>query len=549
MDVIFFQFIHHEDDDKLIDVNGKLVYLFRVYCSEERLLLVSQHFTRIVDQTMTSVGEATAEAANTIAAISTKQATTSVARMPIFTLRQYQSSSEEWEAEQPSNNSNEHLKDVDYDKQEATKAVTTTNNIETEVTTNESMPTNDGLQNNIAAMQLLLRDSATMYSTGNEEHLMDSILEPPVVMDAMLEPPTNISDTGPEKTLLSAAEPDDDASVILIGKEERNALLAEKRWVPATVRSPSERKKAHTEWYKLNIMVSQLDMQLKIGYYVVKYPSSVLNYEENKKTISKQNEIAESEENCVCCLSQFRNGDRICYTSSFSNLNPDDRECNHLYCQECAYRWYLRLPAPQDYTTIYINKYINKYCNMCNGEGHLRKSMFNSEKIMIEYPDDWKKGHLVPDNRAVWLVHQVPYFDVLNFITSPTLAFAIKKIEKKNSRTGIPDQRQAPLRNVEEIHHKKYDLYATATTKKFMCSECVKSYYCIEKYVGKNCKKECTRQMCLHCCAARMVNNWGSHKGGSELKYLQGHYCCDYCKQKGRIVHQLTGAYFTKYLD
>ena len=88
MDVIFFQFIHHEDNDKLIDVNGKLVYLFHVYSSKERLLLVSQHFTRIVDQTMPSVGEATAEGANTI----------------------------------------------------------------TEVTTNESMPTNGGLQNNIAAM-------------------------------------------------------------------------------------------------------------------------------------------------------------------------------------------------------------------------------------------------------------------------------------------------------------------------------------------------------------------------------------------------------------
>jgi hypothetical protein len=630
---VVFQFVHIEGND--VRDND---YMFRAYTQPEKEELVRNHFTVIESATERSVGEATAEAAQTIATILvtdtspnappsvpattpstpsnqnyTNQSTTalpeppsndpsisvpasatasvagmlatdtsaSVVRFPESTLPEHQSSDLECEL------GTENMVYVTTNEDQNQTAdeiiprnITTTPSNPTNITTTPSNPTervlltinettiplellatsNDTLTDNITPTTGAdevepreedttttndHRNSTNIEPTNQESNAHTNHEENDILVDL------NFGAVGEIGSNDGANEDDSiEPSVVLVTNAERNRLLAQNKWkLDGKIKvSQYEKKKMHVKWYFDNILISIDTIQCCIGYYEVEYPT-ILYEEESDVNETIVDNTPETNQICNSCITRkLKNGEKISRIRPFNHSN--DNSCDHIFCEVCTYRWYLYLPSPSEYLKEYINRYCRKECSLCKQSctGHLVKNIYDSEKLVVTYPDDWLQNHLVPDNRPIWLIHQVPVYGFCNYIISSTLAFAIKNIELKTS-SGIPVQRPRPITNIQQNHEKRYKTYCQAVYESFRCSECDKKYYCIEQCIIQNCKCEENQYICRKCVANDIVSHWGSRIGNSETKYLQGLLECFTCKTKGRVIHCVTGQYMTKYKD
>jgi hypothetical protein len=301
-----------------------------------------------------------------------------------------------------------------------------------------------------------------------------------------------------------------------------------------------ENRRLHAEWYKSNIMLPEERIWTEIGYCPVQYPEILKTYGERKR-VDREKEYNDI---CTCCKYKLEGGDRYVFVDGSSN---GEKECEHKYCEVCAYGWFIGMPTPNVYMKTYILSSIKKACGKCATYGVLRKGIFGKKEIDRSTVSDpsWVEGELFPQSNDAWGLHQVPKFSICNLITKRTLFHGISKMEKANGNNA-PLQVENLIGGIDLSESQAYILYQTAVYNKFQCSNCKESKPCYEQFVGENCEKGCEYHLCMDCCAANVVEKYGSRRGTSNNKYLKGWMKCTSCTGKeGRLINKLTSQYLT----
>lgn len=298
-------------------------------------------------------------------------------------------------------------------------------------------------------------------------------------------------------------------------------------------------QRLHAGWYRENIMTPVHDVTLKLGYTEVEYPN-VLRIARPKHI---KHSVGDAKKKCAICSCLFVAGDR---TVSVDGETKDGQRCPHKYCDRCAYGWFLRLPKKADYLKKYMVVTSRKLCGHCKVVGKVRQSVYKVDDEHVTPNNDCIEDALFPNNMTVFGFHQVPMLSKCNYITEEHLMSLIQKLEVLKE-DGTVCVRDTEVLGISALEKRQYDLYHAAVYERFKCSRCGMEKSCVEEFVIETCVPFCKYTLCLDCSSEAVVERFGSRKGQSDTKYLEGYTVCKVCSCKeGRLLNKLTDMYYSK---
>jgi hypothetical protein len=299
-------------------------------------------------------------------------------------------------------------------------------------------------------------------------------------------------------------------------------------------------KRVHVDWYRKMIGRQKEEFENMVGYCTVKYPD-IFDEEIYKRTVTDQRIVVLPNNTCCSCLKFFVARERIVKVHQHKK---EITACNHIYCERCAYIWFVSLPEKTEYLGKNILVATRHKCGACNTTGIIRKAVYKEDDETFSSHPDWVEGETFPMKQKVFGTHQVTDRKFLHYITNRNLFIGIKKMQLEEANNN------STADELTYLERKKYEEYHRAVYSEFNCTGCSETKKNIEIFHGENCVSGCFTTLCLECSSDVVVRTFGSRKGSSNLKYIRGVFECKGCKGKlGRLVNLFTKQFFSKYAN
>lgn len=299
-------------------------------------------------------------------------------------------------------------------------------------------------------------------------------------------------------------------------------------------------KRLHVEWYRNMIGRQKEELEDTVGYCTVKYPD-VFDEEDYNRNVTDQRSVLLPDSTCCACLKFFVQRERI--VKVYQPENIKETACKHIFCERCAYIWFVSLPKKTEYLqTNILEAKVNK-CGVCSTRGIVCKAVYMEDDETSPSYSDWVEGHTFPLNKIIFGTHQDAEQKFLNFITNRHLFNSLKKMQLKKTPSKSTADKLTPL------EEKQYDEYYRAVYNEFTCTGCSAKKKNIELCHGEHCVTGCNTSLCLECSSDVVVRTFGSRKGASNMKYIQGVLECKCKGRVGRLVNLFTKQFFSKYAN
>jgi hypothetical protein len=334
--------------------------------------------------------------------------------------------------------------------------------------------------------------------------------------------------------ITNCKESNEDATTTVSYEVQRsNDILRQMKYTkdPSVKMNKFENKRIHATWFRKNLMIRKEEIMMKVGFIKVEYPNSALKI---RGIGTESTDVIDNGTQCCCCAAFFSKDERVVF---IRGSGSEGKKCDHNWCENCAYMWYIKLPDIDCYLKTDLLEEIVYECGKCPNRGNINMRYFSNATAINNSERSWIEVEVLRENQHLYGIHQISSLHCCNYITDYDLFKAIENYEKL-SPTELPT----------DEYTAKYDLYYKALRNKFECKQCKLNKSILEMVVHESCEEGCDVRLCLSCAAEAIVNRFGSRKGGSDLKYLAGCLQCQSCKgNESRMISSLTRQYITKY--